>query len=112
MLELDLTPPSGEGTILNRARHENLAWVGRYCHLGEKLHQPGFQLGHQGTSGVWLLLGNMMYIVQILHCKKSNIIDVVFVKSGTADVWNICTSIQRNIKLAALSPQEGCASSP
>ena len=113
MLKLDLTPASGEGTILNCARHENLAWVVCHCHLGEKLHQPGFQLGHQGTSGVWLLLGNMMYIVQILQCKNANIIDyVVSVKSGTADVWNICTSIQRNIKLAALSPQEGCASSP
>ena len=77
MLKLDLTPPSGEGTILNRARHKNLVWVGRHCHLGEKLHQPGFQLGHQGTSGVWLLLGNMMYIVQILHCKNANIIDYV-----------------------------------
>ena len=69
MLELDLTPASGEGTILNRARHKNLVWVGRHCHLGEKLHQPGFQLGHQGTSGVWLLLGNMMYIVQIFIAK-------------------------------------------
>ena len=77
MLKLDLTPPSGEGTILNRARHKNLVWVGRHCHLGEKLHQPGFQLGHQGTSGVWLLLGNTMYIVQILHCKNANIIDYV-----------------------------------
>ena len=69
MLELDLTPPSGQGTILNRARHKNLVWVGRHCHLGEKLHQPGFQLGHQGTSGVWLLLGNVMYIVQIFIAK-------------------------------------------
>ena len=101
MLKLDLTPPGGEGTILNSARHENLAWVGRHCHLGEKLHQPGFQLGHQGTSGIWLLLGIMMYIVQILQCKNANIIDYVVSVRLTFSLPTTTTT--RNVQLKTKS---------